>query len=311
MKKFLVLAVALPMLVACTTPTTTTNREATNTNTATKAAVPLTEAEAIAKEKEIWGLFEKKDYTTFGNMLDDQVIAIGSDGVSDKAATMKNINGFVPSDVVFSDWKFLPIGKDAAVLVYKVQYKATANGQPIPPQSTYASTGLVNRNGKWLGIYHQETEVAKQPPPPPPHPKKETTAPSPSASAAATSADAEANEKLVWDALKKKNYDAFASYLAPESIEVESNGIMDKAGSIKGVQGFDLSKSELSDWKVVRFDNEAALVTYVARFPGQTPEREYHSTIWANRSGKWLAVFHQGTPLMPPPKASPSPAKSK
>ena len=311
MKKFLVLAIAL-LIAACTTPSPTTNRDTNrNANAETKAAAPLTEADAIAKEKEAWSLLEKKDYVAFADMLDQLIVVVGSGGVSDKAATLKELNGYVPTDVVFSDWKFLPIDKDSAVIVYKVQYKATANGQPMPQQNAYASSAVVNRNGKWVAIFHQESEVAKQPPPPAPAAKTATTSPSPSASAATTSSDAEANEKLVWDALKKKNYDAFASYLAPESIEVEPFGINDKARSVKAVQGFDVSKAELSDWKVVRFDDDATLVTYLARFPGQKPERERHSTIWANKGGKWQAVFHQGTPQMPAPPAAPSPAASK
>ena len=316
MKKFLVLAIAL-LIAACTTPSPTTNRDTNrNANAETKAAAPLTEADAIAKEKEAWSLLEKKDYVAFADMLDQLIVVVGGGGVSDKAATLKELNGYVPTDVVFSDWKFLPIDKDSAVIVYKAQYKATANGQPVPQQNVYASSAVVNRNGKWVAIFHQETDVAKGPPPPTPATKPATTkpatsSPSPSATVATTSADAEANEKLVWDALKKKNFDAFASYLAPEAIEVEPLGVNDKAASIKGVQGFDFSKTELSDWKVVRFDDDAALVTYLVRVPGQKPDRERHSTIWANKGGKWLAVFHQGTPQMPPPPAAPSPAASK
>ena len=121
-----------------------------------------------------------------------------------------------------------------------------------------------------------------------------------------TSSDDTANEKLVWEALKMKHYDAFASYLAPESFEVGTMGVMDKAGSIKGVQGFDTSKTELSEWKTLKFDDDAALVTYMVRTPGSTPERERHTTIWAKRNGKWLAILHQGTPVMPAPSPSPS-----
>ena len=316
MKKFLVLAIAL-LVAACTTPSPTANRDTNrNANAETKAAAPLTEADAIAMEKEAWSLLEKKDLVAFADMLDQLIVVVGGGGVSDKAATLKELNGYVPTDVVFSDWKFLPIDKDSAVIVYKVQYKATANGQPVPQQNAYASSAVVNRNGKWVAIFHQETDVAKGPPPPAPATKPATTkpattSPSPSATVASTSSDAEANEKLVWDALKKRNSDGFASYLAPESIEVEPSGISDKAASVKGVQGVDLSKAELSDWKTVRFDGDAALVTYLVRVPGQKPERERHSTIWAHKGGKWLAVFHQGTPQMPAPPASPSPAAAK
>lgn len=306
MKKALVFA-ALILLAACTAPTT--NRETNRNATAEKpaAAAPLTEAEAIAKEKQVWEVVEKKDYNAFADMLDEQVISVSNDVVDDKAATVKGVSGFVPTDVVLSDWKFLPIDKDAAVIVYKANYKATVNGQPIPPQSVYASTAWVNRNGKWLAIYHQESEILKTPP----APTAPKAAPSPATAGtpATTSSDVAANEKLVWDALRTRNYDAFAAFLAPEALEVEPFGITDKAASVKGVQSYDLSKTELSDWKTVRFDDDASLVTYVTRYPGGTPERERHTTIWANRAGKWLAVFHQGSHIVPAPAASPSPRK--
>ncbi|HSE32006.1 MAG TPA: nuclear transport factor 2 family protein [Pyrinomonadaceae bacterium] len=310
MQKKLWILVAALVAAACAAPSTT-NRADTNTNgsaATTAAAAPLTEADAVAKEKGVWAAFEKQDYKGFGDMLDEQALLVQGDGVYDKAGILKGIEGFIPKDVVFSDWKFISLDKDAAVISYKQSFSGTANGQAIPPSTIYATSAWINRNGKWLAIYHQETEVPKTPPPPPPAAKPEKAAPSPTAAATpgTTSSDVTANEKLVWEALKTKNYDAFASYLAPEAIEVEPTGVTDKAGSVKGVQGFDLSKAALSEFKTVKFDDDAALVTYVARFPGATPEEERHTTIWANRNGKWLAILHQGTPVTPAPSPSPS-----
>lgn len=314
MKKFVFLIAAVAIAAAgCAAPPT--NRADTNKNGSaetTAAAAPMTEADAMAKEKAVMAAFEKQDYNGFGDMVDEQAVLVAGEAVYDKAGIMKGIQGFVPKDVVWSDWKFQSLDKDAAVISYKQTYGGTMNGQAIPPQTIYASSAWVNRNGKWLVIYHQETEVAKTTGPPPPAPKAAKPAASPAAAAATpgtTSSDAQANEKLVWDAIKTKNYDAFASYLAPEAIEIEANGVFDKAGSVKGVQGFDLSKAELSEWKTVKFDADAALVTYVVRIPGQKPERERHSTIWANRNGKWLAMLHQGTAVTPP-MAAPSPSAS-
>jgi hypothetical protein len=215
----------------------------------------------------------------------------------------------MPKDVVFSDWKFLAIDKDAAVIIYKVSYTGTANGQTIPPQSLYASTAWINRNGKWLAIYHQDCEVLKEPMPPPPATKTASPAASPAGTPGSTSSDVEANEKMVWDVLRARNYNAFASFLAPEQIEVERFGITDKAASVKGVEAFDLSKTELSEWKTIKFDDDASLVTYMTRIPGMNPEKERHTTIWANRGGKWLAMFHQGTPSIPIPPPAPAAAK--
>ena len=313
MKKKLLLLITAAALVAAACAAPPTNRSDTNINgsaESTTAAAPMTQADAMAKERAVWAAFEKQDYKGFADMLDEQVVLVQGNGVFDKPGILKDIEGFIPKDVVFSDWKFISLDKDAAVISYKQNFAGTLKGKAIPPSTVYGTSAWVNRNGKWLAIYHQETEVPKTPPPAPPPAKPEKAAPSPTAAATpgTTSSDVTANEKLVWEALKTKNYDAFASYLAPESVEVETVGVTDKAGSVKGVQGFDASKAELSEWKTLKFSDNAALVTYMVHIPGAKPVHERHSTIWANRNGKWLAVLHQGTPVM---AAQPSPSPSK
>ena len=122
-----------------------------------------------------------------------------------------------------------------------------------------------------------------------------TASTSPAAAPVPTSgADAEANEKIVWDLFRSKNYEGFASLLAPDFLEVEPDKVYTKTEAVKGVSEFDASKVVLSDWQVVQFDDDASLVTYVAKFPGGPGNGERHSTIWAKRDGKWLAVLHHG-----------------
>jgi len=315
MKKTLLIVAAVLTAAACAAPPT--NREATsgtnaNSTVAAKPAAPLSEADAVAKEKQIWDALQKKDYDAFGSMLTDDFIYVASDAVYDKAGSINGVKTFEPTEVTFADWKFLPIDKDAGVLSYTVTVKGKSNGQEIPPQPLRASSAFVNRDGKWLAIYHQDTDVKKMPPAPSTK-KVEKAASSPPTTPAATStsSDVVANEKAVWAALKAKDYDAFASFLAPESIEVEPDGVYDKAGSVKGVQQVDLSKSELSDFKTVKFDDDASLVTYTAKLPGNKPDTEHHSTIWVNRNGKWWAVFHQGTPVMAMPMPKPTASAAK
>src|SRR5207244_3216922 len=103
----------------------------------------------------------------------------------------------------------------------------------------------------------------------------------------------------------KKDYDRFASYLSDNSIEVEETGVYDKPGSVKGVSMLDASKATLSDFKAMKLDDDASLVTYLVKIPvkGVSPLGERHSTIWTNKDGKWLTDFHEGTSATPPPKA--------
>ena len=319
MKKFVVFFAVMFMAAACATPpnnTATAPNLNANVAIATKSNGPLSEADAIAKEKATWDTIKKKDWTGFADMLASDYIEIGSDGVYDKNGLLTFVKDLDVAEVEFSDWKSIPIDADATILTYTLNLKATHKGQPIPAGPYRATAAWVNRSGKWVALYYQET-LAKAAPSPAASPTaspqmKPAASPQMKPAASPTSpmvagSDPEANEKLVWDAIKSKNSEAFASFLAPDSIEVEPDGVYDKAASVKSISMFDGSKAVLSDWKTVRIDNDAALVTYMVKMPAPIGT-ERHSTIWAIRNGKWLALFHQGTPASSAPKMAASPA---
>jgi hypothetical protein len=279
----------------------------------------MTEADAIAKEKAIWETIKNKDYDGFAAMLAADQLEVRPEGVADKATSVDGVKQYEPSEINFSDWKYLPIDKDAFVVVYKVAAKGKYQGKELPLETARASSAWVNRGGKWLAVYHQECQV-KPPMPPakPGAPAKAAASPaaSPAAPPPATGPDPIANEKIVWDLFKSKNYDAFGELLAPNFIEVESDNVYDRAGTIKGVAMFDASKATLSDWKSLNIIDDAAVVTYTIKGPGPVfnPQGERHSTIWVKREGKWMGLLHHGgTPVMKPtaPPPPPSPAASK
>jgi hypothetical protein len=101
---------------------------------------------------------------------------------------------------------------------------------------------------------------------------------------------------MIWGFLKAGQVDAFGNLIATDAIEVEPNGVWDRAGIINSVNGMDFSKSTISDFKTLNIDSDAALVTYLVTIPGAKPPQERHTTIWALRDGTWKAVFHHGTP---------------
>src|SRR5882762_3597333 len=308
MKKLFVLIAALIVVAACTAPPA--NRETVNSSTvAEKPSAPaMTEADAIAKEKAVWDTVKNKNYDGFASMLaSDEMEVTGGDGVLEKAGSVSMVKDFEPSEIAFSDWKLMSIDKDAWVVTYSVNVKGKYKGKVFPPATSRASSAWAYRDGKWLAVYHQETDVAKTPPPPPAAKAKAGATPASTPAQAMATSDVIANEKTIWAFLKAGQYDSFAAMLAPDSIEVEANGVFDKAGTLKGVQGFDFSKSTVSEFKSLSIDSDAALVTYLLTTPGTEPEHERHTTIWAMRGGKWLAVFHQGTPVTPSMSSS-SPA---
>jgi hypothetical protein len=304
MKKILVLVSLLIAAAACSnTPpgnkdvTANANSANANKGAETKSAAIVSESDIIAKEKAQWDAIKQKDWDGFGKMLASDYLEVLDDGVHDKAAALTGIKDFDLSDVTFADWKLLPIDKDAVIITYTATSKAKFKGEAVPPGPYREASVYVNRNGEWMAVFYQET-LASTPPPPPPSPKAtppSKQAPSPMAKPGETGPDATANEKMVWDALKSKNYDAFGSYLASDMVNIQSDALHNKESTLKGVSMADFSKAQVGDWKTVKFDDDASLITYTVTIPGMKPEKEFHSTIWVKRDNKWEALFHQGT----------------
>jgi hypothetical protein len=312
MKRIILLSALILAASGCATTTqapSNTNAPTPPANTA-NSATPSTNAPALNteitdKEKAIWESIKKKDAAGFAAMLADDFIYISSDGVYDKAATVNGIKPMEVTELTLSDWKTVMLDKDAAVVTYTVNLKGTTGGKPMPPGSMRASSAWVNRDGKWVGVYHQETEIGERPSSQPPMSGKPQAGASPTAEAkpaASNEDEAITREKQVWDAIKKRDYVAFANFLADDQLEVAAEGVNDKIGSVNGIQKIDLSSAALSNFKVVKLDSDAALVTYMVKAAAISPNPERASSIWVNRGGKWLAVFHQGTEVKPAKK---------
>jgi hypothetical protein len=316
MKKILAIVCLLVLAAACATQPSG-NKDTANANNVNKPAetmstAPPSESDIIAKEKAAWEAFKAKNETDFKKSLAPEYFGVSATGVSDIAGSVAAMKDSDLTDFTLSDWKMTTIDKDAVLLTYTAMEKGTYKGKAVPPGPYYEASAYVNRNGEWVNVYYQETLKQEMPmPSTSPSPAK---ASSPMSKPSDTTDDPVANEKLVWEALKSRNYDAFGSYLADNATEIEADGVFDKAGSIKGVQGFDASKSELSDWKSLKFDEDAAIVTYKVKIPGEKPDTGYHSTIWVKRDGQWRAFFHMGTSaqdltMLPASEKSMSPEK--
>jgi hypothetical protein len=124
-----------------------------------------------------------------------------------------------------------------------------------------------------------------------------------------TNDDVISNEKKAWDAIKSKDYAAFDAMLDTNFIDVTRAGVLDKAGTVAEVKTFDLTDVTLSDFKVIKLDNDAAIVAYTVVLKGSMNGKpipanapaERHGTAKVWRNGKWLAVYHQETPSIPIP----------
>jgi hypothetical protein len=268
-------------------------------------------AEATAREKQLWDTLKNRDHEAFGKMLASELVYVSSDVVGDKTATIAGLKNFAPTEVNLSDWRTVVLDEDAVVVTYTVEARGTSGGQPLPPVALRASTAWVKRGAEWLAVYHQVCPVEERRAGPP---AAETSKPASGAANANTATaqatptgggvvaadDSIAREKNLWDALKRRDWETFAAGLAEDQIEVEPGGVHDKAGTLAAVRAVDFTRMTLGDFKEMKFDADATLVTYTIKGtePDGRPFEERAGSIWAKRGGKWMAVFHHGTPVM-------------
>jgi hypothetical protein len=340
MKRIYLSAALLLFAAACApapTDNANTNANVSNMNAANAnmpSAAAWTNDDVIANERQAWDWIKAKNGDALAAAIDDNFIEVTPMGVNTKAQTLAYVKTFDLTEVSLSDFKVLKLDKDAAVVAYTVSMKGSVGGKPIPanaPAERHA-TAKVWRGGKWLAVFHQLSIVepptlipgganaknanasagaknanagdgARNANVAPDGARNANAATTASPSVLATTADAEANEKLVWDAFDKKNIDGFAAVLTEDMFEVEPDGIYSKAASVDMIRqmvsaaGF---KSTLSDFKTLPLDEDAKIVTYVAKSntKGFPPAGMRHSSVWVNRGGKWMAAYHQGTAVM-------------
>ncbi|MDT5296688.1 MAG: hypothetical protein QOJ76_3568 [Acidobacteriota bacterium] len=310
MKKVIALAALLLAASACTTTTENTNGNANAANSnaaATPASTPqgVTQADIEAKERQAWEALKAKNRDAFAAMLSDDFVYVMSDGsVSNKAQTVEDIKKYDLTEYTLSDVRLVKVDADAVVLTYTATEKGTYDGKANSGKPARLSSAWLNRNGTWALAYHQESEVAEPPaggPTPAASPASSPVAssspsssPAASPAAPATATDA---EKQVWDDFKRKDWDGFDAFLASEFVEVEPDGVYDKAGAVAGIKKENFANVTLGDFKETKFDADATLVTYTAKGTGKDwpPHGMRHTTIWTNRGDRWRAYFHQGT----------------
>jgi hypothetical protein len=114
-------------------------------------------------------------------------------------------------------------------------------------------------------------------------------------------------ETEVWRALADGDADADARLLSDDFLGVYPSGFSDRtehAGQL--VDGPTIAAFELSDARTLVLSDEAVMLSYraVYRRPPSTGasllDTMYVSSLWCLRGGRWVNVFSQDTPAVPP-----------
>jgi hypothetical protein len=121
-----------------------------------------------------------------------------------------------------------------------------------------------------------------------------------------------ANENKINEAVAKHDVKTFNDLVASDAMSADGMGFMKVAEFVKSIDDMKIASWHIMDSKVYWADDKTAVVTYTwmgsGTFKGEpVPPTTYASTVWTERNGKWIAVYHQESAAAPP---SP-PAKKK
>lgn len=105
-------------------------------------------------------------------------------------------------------------------------------------------------------------------------------------------------EKSLWEAFKNKKPEVFKRTLTSDGFQIDAMGVTPNTDIAGAIGACEIKDYSLSDFKLTTISSSAALLTYKATTHGScagqpVPETVYTSTVWVNRGGKWLALFHQ------------------
>ncbi len=110
------------------------------------------------------------------------------------------------------------------------------------------------------------------------------------------------NERKVWDAFKARDVNSINALLADEVQVVSADGRFSKSEFLRLVSQFpDIPSYSINKVRVISPSQDVAILTYESRYTTREPRPVTHSayqtTVWANRGGRWVAVFNQETQI--------------
>lgn len=120
------------------------------------------------------------------------------------------------------------------------------------------------------------------------------------------------NENKVNEAVAKHDVKTFTDLVASDAVSADGMGFMKVADFVKSINDVKIGSWHIMDTQVHWADDKTAVLTYTwmgsGTFKGEPlPATTFSSTVWTERNGKWVAVFHQESAAAPPP----APAKKK
>jgi hypothetical protein len=115
----------------------------------------------LEKEKETCDRAIKRDFTGWAGLISDDALAVYNDGYATKAEVLEAIKTMIGGHCIMDKVKFTAINKKAGLITYRMtqDWEEAAKAQS---RQYYISSLWVNRRGKWITSFWQETDTTSE-----------------------------------------------------------------------------------------------------------------------------------------------------
>ena len=124
--------------------------------TLTSTAFAELKDQIVAKEREELEALKSADYKKFADLIADDAIFLNAGGPGTKSQVVENSSRFKVLDFSMDDIQFVPLTGNSGIVIYKLTQKASAGGREFT-SVVHASATWVQRDGRWVSIFSQET----------------------------------------------------------------------------------------------------------------------------------------------------------
>jgi uncharacterized protein (TIGR02246 family) len=131
------------------------------TNAAAQAGRDAAAKAIEANERAILTAIQKQDVKGFISATAQDGVVISPGGVMTIADFVKSISQVKLDSFTLDQVKVTFLTDTSALISYRFTGTGTYMGQALPQE--YATSAYVNRGGKWISVFHQETVIVPPP----------------------------------------------------------------------------------------------------------------------------------------------------
>ena len=114
----------------------------------------------VAKEREELTALKSGDYKKFADLIADDALFLDPHGPGTKSEVVEHVSDFKLLEFTMDDIHFIPLSANSGIVAYRLTQKGSSRGHEFTT-TVFASATWVERGGKWVCVFSQETPARK------------------------------------------------------------------------------------------------------------------------------------------------------